>query len=178
MSLSNQVIKEIQKGNKPFKILYDSYYVQVFRFIYQKIESVDTAKDITSDTFIKVYQNLNKYKDMGKPFDAWLYRLAYNEVMGFYRKTKQNRFYGIDEMPTKSLADELDIQEKLINEDLVRLLFKGLKEDDVELINLRFVEGRPFLEIGEILNLNEGAVKMKIYRLVKELKEKFKAVIQ
>jgi RNA polymerase sigma-70 factor, ECF subfamily len=52
-------------------------------------------------------------------------------------------------------------------------LFKALQalsEDDMELINMRFFEKRSFKEIGEILDMNESACKMKVYRILEKLK--------
>lgn len=171
MGLSNDIIKQIEKGKQPFKLLYDEYYVQLFRFIYQRVESVDIAKDIISETFITVYQKLHLYKDIGKSFDSWLYKIGYNHIISYYRKEKKARFIGLTEVSVKYIANEFSVEETIINEDFIHHLFKELTDEEIEFISMRYIEGRPFKEIAEIFDMQEGAVKMKIYRILSTLKE-------
>lgn len=171
MGLSNDTVTQIQKGKKPFKILYDEYYVPVFRFVYRRVESVDIAKDVTADAFVLIYQNLNKYRDIGKSFDSWIIKVTHNQILSFYRNSKRKKTIAIDNSDAFQIVDGLDIEKKIINEDFVTSIFNGLTENEKELLIMRFFEERPFKEIAEILEMEEGAVKMKIYRLVKQIKQ-------
>lgn len=69
--------------------LFNSYRMDVVRFIYSKINSQELAEDLAQETFIKAYLALKKYKFNGgdSKFKSWLFRIANNLVMDHYRQT-------------------------------------------------------------------------------------------
>jgi len=167
-----KIIEASQSDPAQFRVLYEKYYRAIFLFIYHKVDHKETAADLSSQTFLKALQHINRYEYRKLPFSAWLYRIATNETMQFFRKNKKVRKVMIDD----TLLSEL--QEPEAPPDLEKLKMRlvkvidTLKIDEVQLIELRFYEKKSFKEIGYILDITENNAKVKTYRLVEKLRKK------
>jgi RNA polymerase sigma-70 factor (ECF subfamily) len=153
-----------------FDVLYNHYHEQIFMFIMKRVESEDAAADITSQVFLKALSNIGKYKEMGLPFASWLYRIARNEI---YDQCAKNKIEMVVSVERKGIWDMVaQFGEEKKEEDFTRLhnALGTLDNDEIELIELRFFEERPFKEVAEILELTEGNTKMKTYRILEKLK--------
>jgi RNA polymerase sigma-70 factor (ECF subfamily) len=106
------------------------------------------------------------------PFSAWLYRIASNEVAQYYRMHQKQRVVSIDDHNIGELADELgsvDDSDQLQN--MISLL-DTLRQEELEIIEMRFFEDKPFKEIAAILQITEANAKMKTYRILERMKKK------
>ena len=83
------LVERAKKEPEAFGILFDKYYDQIYRYILHRTADKDLADDLTADTFHKALEKLWRYNWMNLPFSAWLYRIAINEVRGYYRKNKR-----------------------------------------------------------------------------------------
>lgn len=167
-----QLIIEAAKQNPArFGPLYDKYYKQIFGYVYQRMECKDTAFDITSQVFLKALTNINRYEYKGVPFASWLFRIAHSEVMQLFRDQKNKRAINADVGDLKNIYEE--VQEPFFEEYLPALqqMIKQLPEEDLQMIELRFFEHRPFKEIAEILNITENNAKVRMYRILERLKK-------
>ncbi len=169
-----KLVQAAKEDKKKFRPLYDNYYEIVFRFIYQRTGNETITTDIVSEVFYKALENINRYEFRGLPFSSWLLRIAHNETIKHYRKISKAR---VVKLETKHLQNLTSEENENNLEELKPLLLKALKElkiGDLQLIEMRFFEGRPFKEMAEILNKKESAVKMKVYRILEKLKFYFK----
>lgn len=165
-----QLVEAAKKDTKNFRPIYNQYYEIVFRFIFQRIGNEDITGEITSEVFYKALQNLSKYEFRGLPFSSWLLRIAHNETIKHYRKASKSRVVKLQTEHLQNLtAEENENYLEELKPALMKAL-KGLKIDDLQLIEMRFFEGRPFKEMAEIMNKKESAIKMKVYRILEKLK--------
>lgn len=164
-----------KKNPKDFDVLYDQYYEQIFRYVYQRLDNKDHAFDTTQQVFLKALDNLHKYEYRGVPFASWLYRIAYSEVNDLFRKQKYQRTVNIDSLSVFTIIEE--IQESkidLYHDKIVSIISEQLEEDQLQLIEMRFFEKRSFKEIAEILDITENNAKVKTYRVLEILKKSLK----
>ena len=154
-----------------FAPLYNKYYKQIFLYVYQRMDDRDTAFDITSQVFLKALTNLVKYEFKGVPFASWLYRIAHSEVMQVFRDKKSQRTVNVDVGDFRNLFEEIEECYYEEYKGKVMQLIKQLPEDELQLIEMRFFEKRPFKEIAEILMLTETNAKVKLYRILERLKK-------
>ena len=70
-----------------FRVIYERYYADVFRFVFSKVNDSDQTADIVSNTFVKVITKLASYTYKGYSIKNWIVRIAYNETMEFFRKS-------------------------------------------------------------------------------------------
>lgn len=167
-----QWIEAAKQNPAEFEVIYNRYYEMIFRFIYQRLDSKDIAFDITQQVFILAMVNIKKYEDRGVPFSSWLYRIAKNELNQLFRKNQSFRTVNIDDTNIRYLADEMKTEglEKY-SERLTQILTE-LDEDDLQLIEMRYFEKRPFKEIAEILEITENNAKVRIYRVLDKMRER------
>jgi RNA polymerase sigma-70 factor (ECF subfamily) len=164
------LIQKAQADRQFFKPLYERYHEGIFRFVYKRTADEAKSADITSTVFLKAMQKLDKYTFKGVPFSAWLYRIASNEVVQHFRNVKKNRVVSINDSQLESMADELEYNdEKYKLKDKMVDCLQHLKEEELQLIELRYFEQLPFREIAEITGLTESNAKVKTYRIKTKL---------
>jgi RNA polymerase sigma-70 factor (ECF subfamily) len=164
------LIQKAQTGIEHFEPLYNQYFEQVFRFVYQRVNSKDEASDITSQVFLKALLNIKKFEIRKVPFSAWLYRIAINEISSYYSLTKKNRVVNIDTAQLGNIFDDSEINDNEERIEKIAHALKHLTGNDILLIEMRFFEDRPFKEIADILKMTENNAKVKVYRLIDKLK--------
>ncbi|HLP20968.1 MAG TPA: sigma-70 family RNA polymerase sigma factor [Chitinophagales bacterium] len=165
-----KLILAAQANRDKFQPLYEKYYTQILKFVYQRVTTKDDAYDITQQVFLQAMLSLNKYELRGFPFSSWLYRIAINELNQAFRKNEKQRGVNLEEKHLKDIVEEMNeggVEEK---ESILLDALTGLDEEDFQLVEMRFFEKRAFKEIGEILNITEANAKMKLYRILDKLK--------
>ena len=166
-----------QRDHRHFGVLYESYFEQIYRFIFKRLGSDEAAAgDLAQQTFIKAMANLTKYEDRGLPFSAWLYRIAQNEVNMFFRSQKKQYFVEINDRQLSGILEESTGGTSFSQEDLEQLIaiINNLEETQVDIIELRFFQGLSFKEIADIYNITEANAKMRLYRLLEKIKHQWK----
>jgi len=166
-----KAVAGFQKGNAgDFTSLYDAYAGKIYSFIYFKTQHRETAEDLTSKTFLKALDNLDSF-DAGKgSFSTWLYSIARNNVIDFYR-TKKNESDINDIWDLSSTDDierDVEARQKL---DKIEKYLKKLKSEHREMIILRVWNELSYKEISGITGKSEASCKMMFSRSIKELKK-------
>ncbi len=165
------MVEASQKEPSKFAGLYDAYYEQIFRYIYQRVDDKEQAFDATQQVFIKALESIHKYEFRGVPFASWLYRIASSEVNNVYRAQKQ-RTVNIDSLGVYGMIEEME-ETKIdhYHDKIVDIIGNELPEDELKLIEMRFFEKRSFKEIGLLLEITENNAKVKTYRILEKLKK-------
>jgi RNA polymerase sigma-70 factor (ECF subfamily) len=166
-------IKLAQKDPKAFEPLYKRYFERITQYVYHRVESKELAFDITANTFYNALSKLSSYRSKGVPFSAWLYRIAFNEIQQHYRRAKTQGILNVSKKGINEMAETLQENSYPINDAQLFEALEQLKDEEIELINMRFFEDRSFKEIADILAMGESACKMKLYRILEKLKNSF-----
>lgn len=164
-------VQAAQNDPVMFRPLYQRYFDPVFRFIYRRTADEALSADLCSQVFLKALQRLGSYTFQGVPFSAWLFRIASNEVAQYYRQSKKNRVVSVEETTFADVIDELHEPD---NEQLRTALIGALdqlKEDDLQLIEMRFFERLAFKEIADIMGITESNAKVRTYRILERMKK-------
>jgi RNA polymerase sigma-70 factor (ECF subfamily) len=167
-----QEIQAAQQNPALFRPLYERYFNPIFRFIMSRCGEENVAGDICSQVFLKAMQKIKGYEFKGVPFSAWLYRVASNEVAQHYRNTKKLRVVSAEETQIEDIVEEMDFDNYGAYREVMLEVLEELKPIDLQLIEMRFFEKRPFKEIADILGLSESNAKVKTYRILERLKKK------
>lgn len=154
-----------------FRPLYDRYFEPIFQFIYNRTLDEERCADLCSQVFLKAMQRLGDYTYKGVPFSAWLFRIASNEVAQFYRQSKKVRVVSAEESYLGDLFDEMEEDNLAPYRPFLVPALEELKEADLEIVELRFFEQRPFKEIADMLNITESNAKVRTYRVLERLKK-------
>jgi RNA polymerase sigma-70 factor (ECF subfamily) len=165
------IIERAKLNPAHFAPLYKKYHEVIFRYIFKRVDEEETAYDITSCVFIKAITNLPKYEYRGIPFSSWLFRIAKSELYQSFRDKKAQRTVSIDSMQLGRVMEEFQIDESEHKREVLLKILPKLKDNQLQLIEMRFFEKRSFKEIGEILDLTENNAKVKTFRALLKLKE-------
>lgn len=166
-------IQRAKKDPASFGPLYSKYHEQIFRYVHQRMDDSELAFDVTSQVFLKAMNNLHKYEYRGLPFGSWLYRIAKSELYQAFRDKKGERTVNIETVHLFEMMEEMDEDQSEINKKKLFKAMSSLKEDALQLIEMRFFEQRSFREIGEILDITENNAKVKCFRALEKLKKSF-----
>ncbi len=151
-----------------FEDIYKIYWQKAFRLCMGYVNDTDLAKDLTQETFIKVFKQLSKFENKSS-IGTWIFRIASNTCLRQIQK--ENR------MPKSEFP--LEMREEIIETNIekeLQFLYKcisDLQEIDRIIISLN-LEGISQKEIAKIVGFSEGNIRVKIYRIKEKLIEKFK----
>lgn len=135
------------------------YQEPLTRYVRRLGASVEDAKDILQESFIRAYVNLNDY-DLALPFSAWMYRIAHNETMRHFRKERRHPKPADPELFSsipEALDSTADLEEELRAQTLSRCLAQ-LEEGYRDVLVLRYFENKNYQDISDILKMPMGTV--------------------
>jgi len=146
------LIEDCQKGNKDsFAYLYDMYAGKIYNYIFSKTFNREQAEDLTSETFFKALDKIKSFKMSEKAsFQAWLFRIAHNKIVDFYRKKKENVTLE-DYLDIK--VENLDFWENFDNKQKLKEVFEyfnTLKTEQRDILIMRIWDWLSYKEISEI----------------------------
>ena len=155
------LVRLSQQGDREmFGRLYEAYMERIYRYVYFRVVDDDLAEDITSQVFLKVWEKLNTYQVGRSPFMAWIYRIAHNAVIDYYRTKKVT--VSIEDAKPVALSQTDDMDEKVdlqIQSQELRAALHELTEDQQQVLILKFVGGLSTTEIAQQLGKKQGAVR-------------------
>ncbi len=148
-----------------FTSVYQQYAPQLLRLCEGYASNNAEAQDLLQETFIKVWQNLDKFRGDSK-ISTWLYRVTVNTCLGHIKKKKNKETETID--GNINIAEENEGAKK---EDEIKMLQKAIHAlpEGERLIITMVLEELPYDEIAEILQITEGNLRVKIHRIKQQL---------
>lgn len=155
---------------KKFSNIYNQYIDKIYRFIYLKVNSQETAEDLTSEVFLRGWESFKQGKEI-ENIQAFLYQIARNLIVDYYREKAQTQLISTEYQELIDL--EADLEEKAMRTSDVRRLKEALaniKEDYREVIVWYYLDGLSVPEIAKIINKSEEAVRVTIHRALNALR--------
>ena len=173
MQEEKEFIKELlnpKTQNQAFKKLLQEYQKPLYNHIRTIVLNHDDTDDVLQNTFVKVFQYLNKFKGESKLF-SWIYRIATNEALTFLNQkakingvtseTLQNKT--IDNLKADVYFNGNEIQIKL------QKAIASLPEKQQLVFKMKYFEELKYEEISEILGTSVGALKASYHHAVKKI---------
>ncbi len=151
--------------------LYRRHADAIFRYVYYRVGNQVVAEDLVGDVFVRMLEGLPSYQDTGRPFEAWLYRIAHARVVDHYRKERARRGASVDE--GLAASEEQDPDQLVAHRDDARRMWEALvdlTDDQQQVISLRFIAGYSTAEVAKLLGKTEGAVKALQHRALASLR--------
>lgn len=167
-------IRKSQTDPEAFKPLYEKYFKKIFLFILHRVGDKAISADVTSQVFLKALMNIHTFEFRGLPFSAWLFRIALNECNDLFRKQKRHRIVTIEDAAIEELHEEItaDTTVQHLGKKLPDIL-RQLAPAELQIIELRYFEQRPFKEVADIIGVSETYAKVKTYRILEKMKKLF-----
>jgi RNA polymerase sigma-70 factor, ECF subfamily len=176
------ILQLIKEDPKQFGSVFDSYYNQIFSYIFKRITDYDISRDIAAETFLKAFLNIQSFVWKDISISSWIYRIATNEINHYFRRNK-NHNISLDALLDKNdfeilnshaFMDEKQLLERELelHEDFLKVQ-KCLTKLDIkyqEVLSLRYFEKKSIIEVAEILNKKEGTIKSLLSRGTEKLR--------
>lgn len=161
-----------------FAVLIERYEAKLARYLERLgVRVAEDREDILQNAFIKAYRNLNSF-DPSLSFSSWMYRIAHNEAMSFFRRVRARPQVVLDteyeslitELRDESADTAAKAESRLSREELEKAL-AVLQPRYREALVLRYFEDRSYNEMSDILELPVGTVSTLIHRAKRMLKD-------
>lgn len=173
-----RLIRKIQRtGDRAAAdMLVRNYYDEIYRYVYKQTSDKHTAMDLTQNIFISMLQSIPNYEGKKAGFRTWLYRIATNKTIDYFRRRTAERKRILD-IADIDIPDEAEFTQQIDIRDLLSRLqdyINSLEMDLQQIFRLKFFGEYTFVQIAAALSLPESTIKSKYYRLLKTLREEFK----
>lgn len=148
---------------------YKHFIGPIFRYVVVRVPNREKAEDLTSDIFLKALEHFEDFDDT-RPFSNWIYTIAHNHIITYLKQQKHT--IPIDDI--ESLQNPFNqettyaLQEQF---EHIRVAMKKLPYEKQQLIEMKYLLGFSYREIGEIIGKDENNVKVATYRSLMELKK-------
>lgn len=178
------LVEQARQDPAAFGVLYERYVDRVYAYIYHRVGNGQDAEDLTARTFYRALGKLDTYEDRGLPFSAWLFRIAHNLVANWHRDHSRRRFLSLDRLwfhgnnspPPEALIERPeDLVEAEEKHEALWAAINRLPEDRRDLLIHKFSSRLSNVEIGEMMNKSESAVKSLYFRTLSSLREDLEA---
>ena len=148
--------------------IYTEYSGKVMGYIRARIRSSAEAEDLHSEVFEKVLKKIGEFDPSKASLNTWIFTITRNTVIDHFRRAKPSE--ELDE----NLSDNIELDEDLLNSETLSELAAALRklpQQMMDIIVLRYYDGKPLTEIAEMMNLSYGAVKLRHQNAVLMLRQ-------
>lgn len=175
----NAVVRAVLNGDvNAFEMLVREYEKNVYNLALRMVGNSEDAADMSQEAFIKAYNSLDSFRGDSK-FSVWLYRIVSNVCLDFIRSRKRKQTVSLSVEDDNGDDVELDIaddtqsperlMDKQLTREAVRRGLDSLPPGQRQILLLREIQGLSYDEIAEVLNVEAGTVKSRIFRARKKL---------
>ena len=171
---------KVQNGQtEALGLLYERYKRMLFSFFYQMTNEASQSEDLVQNVFYRVLKYKKQYQGKGT-FKSWIFTIARNAFTDEYRKLKKKKTTVIDEYSNHFIEHEnaetkIDKQER---SELLQKALSSLNNEKRELIVMIKLNEMKYREVAEIMNMNESTVKVKVFRIMKELQYNYQTLLK
>ena len=160
-------------GSGAFSALYEHYYDSIYRYVSFRTGSFADAEDITAEVFVRMIESIHRFKWKGYPFSSWLFRIAHNLVVDFYRKKGRRNTVALEDAPQIVDGAAFDVDARMdieLSMGEVRQAMECLTDLQREAITLRFAAGLSVAETAKAMGKKDNAVKALQHAGLKKLR--------
>lgn len=166
-----RLIQRAQAGDTDaFAALYREHVQVIYRYIAYRVNDPQLAEDLTGDVFVRALEGLDRYRDQGRPWLAWLYRIAHARVVDHYRQRRRRP--DESDIDAEPLSVTPDMDENLLRQQAARELRRMIAQltpDQQQVVILRFIEGYKVETVARLMGKQPNAIKQLQHRALRSL---------
>ncbi|MGD0328434.1 MAG: sigma-70 family RNA polymerase sigma factor [Minisyncoccia bacterium] len=172
-----EIVHRALLDKEAFALIIERYEAKLARYLERLgVGVLEDREDILQNAFVKAYKNLNSF-DPTLAFSSWMYRIAHNEAMSFFR-AKHARPQVVLSEEGEALITELEdedtdtsrVAEARLSQEELAKAFAKLSQAYRDVLTLRFFENRSYTEMSDILELPVGTISTLLYRAKRALR--------
>lgn len=172
----NALMLKVKNGDiDKMGLLYERYYRQLFRFVFNMTRQKEVSEDMVQNIFLRMLKYPEGFMGFGE-FKMWMYHIARNAIYDHFRKIKKTPAHSdVKEYEDRIAGDHLADSQIEKDEQLTALgnAMDRLSDENRELLILCRFQELKYIEIAKILNTTEGAIKVRVHRALTQLKSNY-----
>lgn len=171
------LVAQAKEDPEAFGALYERYVDRVYAYVMKRVTNVQDAEDLTARIFFRALSRLHLYEDRGLPFGAWLFRIAHNLVANWHRDQSRRRFLSFDDLrlPGRKRLEPEEVVERAEEHSALWDAIQRLPNERQDLLIYKFSSRLSNLEIGNLMDKSEGAIKSLYFRTLASLRKDLQA---
>ena len=172
-----EIVENAKTDDKSFEILYNFYFSQIYGYLYKRTGSHETTEDLVSTTFMKIFCNLKNYHSKGATFRAWMYKIATNNLIDYYRKTGKRKEVDIENIKEPSSQGSMEPEKYAESEEnrvLVQEVLKDMPERYQNILYLKFFGELSNIEIAQTIGISANNAGVIIHRALNNFQKTYK----
>ncbi|MCH9010091.1 MAG: sigma-70 family RNA polymerase sigma factor [Chloroflexi bacterium] len=170
----SDLVRKAQEGDQSsFALLYERFFDQIFRYVSFKTGSPTEAEDITGEVFVRMIESIHRFKWQGHPFSSWLFRIAHNLIVDYFRKKGKKALVPLEGAADNLRSAHVDVDRRIdleIAMDEIRRAMEGLTDLQRDVISMRFAGGLSVAETARAIGKKDNAIKALQHAGLKKLR--------
>lgn len=157
--------------NQVYGEIYRDYFPRIYNYVFYRVNNYHDADDLSSEIFVKLFANLDRYHSEKAPLPVWIFRIARNTVIDYYRRNLRLS------APLNTISETSDPQpgpdERAISQEIqqhLRVALSSLSHREREIIALKFWSGFSNREIAEVIGISESYTGVTLFRAMRRLR--------
>lgn len=174
---SDEILALQQGDQAAFQRLVAAYSEKIYRLSLSILQHQEDAEDVTQDVFTTVYSSIAQFKQDAQ-LSTWMYRITVNKCQELIRRKSRKKRFGfmtsLDQLESTKTSDFMHPGVELENKERAAILFKAinrLPENQRLAFTMHKLEGIPYDEIAQILNVTLASIESLLYRAKQQLKQ-------
>jgi RNA polymerase sigma-70 factor (ECF subfamily) len=167
------LVERAQHGERSaLEELYLLHFDRIYSYLHMSVGNRHDAEDLTTQTFLKMLESIGRFRWQSAPFSAWLFRIAHNLAMDYFRASR--RWQPEEDVPEPDPPEESAAEEEAleaIGRRSMLELIEGLSLEQQQVLTLKFVFNFSNAEAATVLGKTEGAIKSLQHRALASLQK-------
>ena len=172
----NALMLQVKDGQlDKLGLLFERYNKNLYGFFYRLTLDQEQSEDLVQSVFLRILKYKHRYHGDGK-FSTWMYHMARNLFADHYKMNKKMGFKESPEMADKYFSNDRNAETDRIQTEELDLLQQAMNQlsfEKREVLVLSKLQEMRYKDIAEVLGINENAVKVRIFRALKDLKAEY-----
>ena len=168
-----KLVERAQAGERDaLEELYLSHFDRIYSYLHMTVGNRHDAEDLTTQTFLRMLESIGRFRFGSAPFSAWLFRIAHNLSMDYFRANR--RWQPEEEVPEPVDSAERSAEDEAfqsIGRKSMLELIDTLSHEQQQVLTLKFVFNFSNREAATVLGKTEGAVKSLQHRALVSLQK-------
>jgi RNA polymerase sigma-70 factor (ECF subfamily) len=168
-----KLVERAQQGDRAaLEELYLIHFDRIYSYLHMSVGNRHDAEDLTTQTFLKMLESINRFRWQSAPFSAWLFRIAHNLAMDHFRARRRwQPEEDVPEVPgSEEPSAEFQAMHSIGRQSMMELIDK-LSPEQQQVLTLKFVFNFANADVATILEKTEGAIKSLQHRALASLQK-------
>lgn len=172
------LVERAKTDDEAFDILYQFYLPKIYGYILKRIGRPEAAEDIVSETFLSVFCHLKKYQSRNCSFSAWIYRIATNKLIDYYRRSDKHPEISLEEIQNKPDTTDSALVRVIKQEEgqKVRLIIEKLPVRYQKVLQLKFFAELSNEELAAALGVSVNNARVLLHRALRKFKKSYEII--